>query len=194
MTFTICIVLRLRGGGYPQYILDHASRLDDDNERVRSLSYPLYGKILNYWFPPAEGYDLCSYWIIPDTGNMITFVVESPHHHPLLLVEVKAPSDFKLDSGRNAAIVQVIQRLDAVGPKNQYTDRLYAISAIGKKWRACYTSKGKGSEDGQPINTVAEANSLRSADVTCWNPDVTSDASWEALQSIVETIKGYVVQ
>ena len=99
---------------------------------------------MNYWLPPTEGYDLCSYWIIPGTENMIVFAIER-HHHPLLLVEVKAPLEFKLDSERNAAIVEVIQHLDEVKPNNlnQCTEGLYVISAIEKRWRACYTSKGK---------------------------------------------------
>ena len=72
----------------------------------------------------------------------ITFVIEH-HQHPLLLVEVKPPSDFQLDSGRAAAIIRVIQRLDEIGPNNRHADRLYAISAIGKMWRARYSLKGK---------------------------------------------------
>ena len=71
-------------------------------------------------------------------------------------------------------------------------DRLYAISAIGKKWRACYISKGSDSRGGQPVRGVANTDSLRSADIDCWNPDITSDESFTALQGIVETIKGYV--
>ena len=97
-----------------------------------------------------------------------------------------------MDSGRDAAIVQVIQHLDEIGPNNQHADRLYAISAIGKRWRACYALKGNGSKGGQPVKGVAEANSLRSAKPECWNADITSNASWAALQSIVETIKGCV--
>ena len=119
------------------------------------------------------------------------------HHHfryrqLLLLVEIKPPSDFKLDSGRDAAVIQVIQRLDEIGPNNQHADRLYAISAIGKKWRACYAYKGNGSNGGQPVNGVAEKNSLRSGEPECWNEDIASNPSYEAFQGIVETIKGYV--
>ena len=105
-----------------------------------------------------------------------------------MLVEIKAPSELKFESGRDVAIVEVMQRLDALGPNNQCADQLYAISAIGKLWRACYTLKGKGCETAQPINAVAEAPSLRSTDAACWNPDITSDDSWAALQNIVETI------
>jgi hypothetical protein len=123
----------------------------------------------------------------------ITFVIEH-HQHPLLLVEIKPPSDFQLDSGRAGAIIQVIVRLDDIGPRNLHADRLYAISAIGKRWRACYALKGRGSKGGQPVKGVAARNSLSSARPECWNPDITSDASWAALQSVVETIKGYVAQ
>ena len=32
----------------------------------KSASYPLHHKILNYWFPATEGYDVCPHWVIPD--------------------------------------------------------------------------------------------------------------------------------
>ena len=41
---------------------------------------------------------------------------------------------------------------------------------------------------------VTAMDSLKTASPECWNPDITSVESWEALQSIVETIKGYVAQ
>jgi hypothetical protein len=193
----LCLVLHLRGGGYPQYILIKAAELNDDNESIETKFYPLYVKILNYWFPPTKGYDISPQWTIPGSRKFIdfaiTFVIEH-EHHPLLLVEIKPPSDFQFDSGRNNAIFQVIQRLDEIGPDNKYADRLYAISAIGKRWRACYALKGNSSQGGQPVNGVSETNSLTSADPNCWNPDITSDASCVALQAIVEIIKGYVAQ
>jgi Ubiquitin family len=189
------LVLRLRGGGYPQYIIIKAAELNDDNEAIETKFYPLYDKILYYWFPPTEGYDVCPKWTIPNSGRSvdrtITYVIEY-HQHPLLLIEIRPPLDFQFDPGRTYAISQVHQRLDEIGPTNQYTPRLYAISAIGKRWRACYASMGNGSTGGQPVRGVAEVNSLRSPRPECWNPDITSDASWEALQSIVETIKSYV--
>jgi len=169
--------------------------LNNDNESIENLYFPLYNKILNYWFPLTEDYDVSPWWSIPDstgtTSFTIAFVIEY-HQHPLLLVEIKPPSDFQSDSGRNTAISQVIQRLDEIGPTNQHADQLYAISAIGKKWRACYALKGKGSEGGQSVKGVAKSDeSLRSSSRDCWNPDITSDDSWAALQSIVERIKGY---
>lgn len=169
--------------------------MNNDNETIESMFYPLYGKILNYWFPSTDGYDVCPQWSIPDSNRdfdfTITYVVEH-HQHPLLLVDIKPPSDFRFDSSRILAINSVILHLDEIGPKNQHADRLYGISAIGKKWRACYAPKGNGSEGGQCVKAIAEVNSFKSARPECWNPDITSDASWAALQSIVETIKGYV--
>ena len=197
LTLILCLVLHLCGGGYPQYILTKAAELNNDNETIETKFYTLYDKILNYWFPPSEGYDVYPKWSIPESRRIddftISFVIEH-HHRPLLLVEIKPPSDFHLDSGRDAAIVQIILRLDEIGPYNQHVDRLYAISAIGKRWRACYALKGTGSKGGQPVKGVAVSNSLRSAKADCWNADITSNASFEALQSIVEKIKGYVAE
>lgn len=191
---TVQLLFRLSGGGYPQCILTKAGELNNDRETVESKFYPLYDKILNYWFPPADGYDVCPQWTLPDIRKSvdftITFVIEL-HQRPLLLVEIRPPSDFHVDSGREAAIIQIRQRLDEIGSTNQHLDRLYAISAIGKKWRACYVSKGDDSRGGQPVRGVANAVSLRSADIDCWNPDITSDESFTALQEIVTTIKGY---
>jgi hypothetical protein len=188
-----CVVLCLRGGGYPQYIIDKAAQLNDDNETVKSMFYPLYVKILAYWFPPSEGFNVCPQWTIPigrSADLAIAFVIEFDRH-PLLLIEIKPPSEFHSDPGREDAVLQIIQRLDEIGPTNQYVDRLYAISAIGKRWRACYASRGMSSQNGQPVQGIAEVSSLRSANANCWNPDITSDASFNALENIVETIKGY---
>ena len=128
-----------------------------------------------------------------NTDFTIAFIIEH-HQHPLLLVEIEPPSTFQLYSECKAAIVQVIQYLDEVGPSNQYADRLYAISAIGKRWRACHTLKRSDSEGGQPVKDVSKAGSLWSDSPECWNPDITSDASWMALQNVTETIKGYVAK
>jgi hypothetical protein len=185
----LCLVLRLRGGGYPQYILDKAAELDNNNETIETKFYPLYDKILNYWFPPTEGYDVCPHWSIPEYRKTedpdIAFVIEH-HRRPFLLVEIKPPSDFRLNSGRGAAIFQVIQRLDEIGPTNQHADRLYAISAIGKRWRACYALKGNGSNGGRPVKGVAEVNSLKSTKPECWNADITLNTSWAALQKAMQ--------
>jgi hypothetical protein len=169
--------------------------------RSKMSFFGLYLVILNYWFPSTEGYNVCPKWSIPDSGRrtnrFINFVVrhhQPEHRAPLLLVEIKAPSHFQSDSGHQKAIDQVTDRLDELGPNNVHADWLYAISAIGKRWRACFALKGKGSKGGQPVKGVAAKNSLRSAHPDCWNPDITSDASCTALQSIVKTIKGYVAQ
>ena len=90
--------------------------------------------------------------------------------------------------GCESAIRQITYYLDVVGPTNQQAERLYAISAVGKKWRAVYVGKGKGSRG---VKGIATVNSLRSADLECWNEDITSEVSWEVLKGIVETIKGY---
>jgi hypothetical protein len=169
----------------------------NDDIKIKNEFFGLYNWILNYWFPSAEGYNVCPKWHISDSrraNNFINFVIEWHQQPPvpLLLVEIMAPSHFQSDSRRHKAIDLVTNRLDEIGPNNLHADRLYAISAIGKRWRACYALKGKGSKGGQPVKGVAAKNSLRSAHPDCWNPDITSDASWAAFQSIVKTIKGYV--
>ncbi|KIM73633.1 hypothetical protein PILCRDRAFT_32345, partial [Piloderma croceum F 1598] len=73
---------------------------------IETKFYPLYNKILNYRFPPAAGYDVSPQWSIPDYKKTedftITFVIEHKQR-PLLLIEIKPPSDFHVDSGRAAA-------------------------------------------------------------------------------------------
>jgi len=192
----LCLVLRLCGGSYPQHILNRAAELDDDGGD-ESEFYPLYNKILNYWFPSTEGYDTHPQWRIPGSKMSIDFAITfniGHHRRPLLLVEVKPGSHFDGVSDRENAIFQVTTRLDDVGPNNQHTDRLYAISAIGKRWRACYALRGNGSRYGQPVRGIAEINSLRYSEQGCWNPDITSDESWALLQSVVESIKGDAAQ
>ena len=165
----LCSDSHLCGGQYPQYILTKAAELNNCDETYETKYCPLYDKILNYWFPPAEGYDVCPYWLIPGLeGNKdptITFVIEH-HQHPFLLVDIQPPSDFQYKYGCRAAISTVICYLDETGPTNLRADRRYAISAIGKRWRACYTLKGNGIERGQCVKGIAESNSLISGHPT----------------------------
>jgi hypothetical protein len=118
------LVLCLHGGTYPQYILNGANELNNDNH-IKTEFYSLYNTILNYWFPSTEGYAICPRWQIPNSTKIedltITFVIKH-HQHPFLLMEIKPPSDFQLDSGRAAAIVQVINCLDEIGPNNLHAD------------------------------------------------------------------------
>lgn len=184
---------------YPQFIQYRATWLNDDNETIQTNMFSLYNMLLNYWFPATEGYEVCPQWTVPESRRIdnsifkINFVIEY-HEHPLLLIEVKPPADFRFDSGRGLAVNQIIQRFDEVGPINMHADRLYAISAIGKRWRAWYVPKGGDSKDGLPVKGIAAESSLRSVLPECWNPDITSDASWKALRDIVNTIKGHVAQ
>jgi hypothetical protein len=179
--------------------LDKAAHLDNDQPTLEEKFYPLYNKILQYWFPAADGYDVCPQWIIPDSNistpnckeYSIAFVIEHRQDQPLLLLEVKSTSGFQFLAGRNAAVNQIKSHLDMIGPDNQHAERLYAISAFGKRWRAMYIAKGKGSKGGRAVKDIGAVASYSSSDPDCWNPDITSDASYEALHRIVDTIKGY---
>ena len=105
LTLILCLVLHLCGGsGYPEYILTKAAELNNDNETlivvIKGVKLRFNGrsnKILNYWFPPTEGYDVCPRRYIPDSRSFndftITFIIE---------INLKPPSarDFQLDSGR----------------------------------------------------------------------------------------------
>ena len=122
------------GDGYLNYISIKAAELNNDDETIENYFLPLYNKILFYWFPP------CPQWVISEpeiTNYTLTFVIEHDRH-PLLLNDIKPPSDFKFQSGRNIALNEVLQCLEEMGPKNHHADRLYAISAIGERWRANY--------------------------------------------------------
>jgi hypothetical protein len=157
--------------------------VNNETENMPNPFYALYVMILAYWFPVNEGYDIFPQWPIPDcistTDDSIAFVIER-HRRVLLLIEVNAPSDFQSDGARGCAISLVLQRLDEIG-QNIHADGLYAISAIGKRWRACHTLRGDGCAGAKPVEGIAEKNSLESSEPTCWNPDITSDASWAAL-------------
>jgi hypothetical protein len=196
----VSVVLRLRGGGYPNYIVDGGAQLlTDDHDTSTNSSSGLWNGILQYWFPVVDGFVVSPHWPIQDPSvtedRHVTYVVQrlTQMRAPLLILEVKPPSDFHLDQKREAAITQITERLDVIGPTSPHP-RLYAISALGKRWRASYVVEGEGSNGGQPVQGIAAVNSLRSADPDCWSPDMTSDSSWEALRSIVETIKGYGTQ
>jgi hypothetical protein len=194
LSLILCLDSRLHAGGYPQYISTTAAKpeLNDDNESDEHKFFPLYNKILSYWFPPSEGYDICPKCSTIDDFTFY-FIIEH-HYHPLLLINIRPPSAFKREFDRAYALYQVTSYLDDIGPTNLHGDRLYGISVIGKRWRACFILKGKSSKGRQPVKGVAIKNSLKSHHPECWNPDITSDASWMAFQSIVKTIKGYVAK
>jgi len=168
--------------------------LNDDNESDERKFFSLYDKIVNYWFPSTEDYDITPKRPFSDSKDLtIDFAIEHDHH-PLLLIEIQPPLAFQSDLVRRIAIGRVINHLDKIGSKNLHTDRLYAISAFGKRWRACYILKGMNSEGARPVKGIAIKNSFRSGHPECWNADITSYASWAALQRIVETIKGHVAK
>jgi len=179
--------------------VDHAAELNDDNETVKEKFHALYIDILAYWFPSNKGYSVFPHWNFTDStitnGQYITYVITPRRcpEHPLLLLEVKPPSDFHLDQKREVAITEITKWLDVIGPTNPHP-RLYAISVVGKRWRVNYVTKGKGSRGGRPVKGIAMVNSLRSADQECWNPDITSDSSWGAFHSIANTIKSYATK
>ncbi|KAJ7601195.1 hypothetical protein C8J56DRAFT_769097, partial [Mycena floridula] len=158
----------------------------------KSRYYGLYNKILNYWFPPEEGFDVNPQWKLPQRRQSIDFVVSFTIMHnsfPLILVENKPGFDFRLDSARERAMEQIIQRLDDLGPLNHHFERLYAIQTFGKKWRAAYAFRGRGSTGGQPVRDIAERPSLRSPNKECWNDNILSDSSYKAMETIVAQIK-----
>jgi len=74
MPLILRVVLDLRGGGYPPYILTKAGQLNDDTETIELKYSSLYDKILNYWLPPAKGFDICPQWTIPTPENLLILV------------------------------------------------------------------------------------------------------------------------
>ncbi len=71
---TFYVMLRLRGGRYPQYILTKAAELNND-ETVEAKFHPLYDKILNYWFPPTDGFDVSPQYVISDNRKAADFAI-----------------------------------------------------------------------------------------------------------------------
>lgn len=172
-----------------------ATALNNDNETIESLYYPLYDKLLNLWFPASEDFDVAPQWTIPGSKKSVDFAVTFAiqfQEKPILLVEVKPPSAVAVESTRMEAIAQVLSLLDEVGPTNTSLDRLYAISALGKRWRACYATKGSTSQSGRSVAITGSSNTLRGHEVENWAPDIVSEESFNAMNEIVNTIKGYL--
>ena len=69
------VVLHLCGGGYSQYILTKAAKLNDNHKTIECKFYPLYDKILSYWFPAANGYNVSPQWSIPNSRKSVDFTV-----------------------------------------------------------------------------------------------------------------------
>ena len=124
-----------------------AAGLNNDDETIEIYFYLLYNMILFYWFPPTEGYSICPQWSILEperTSNFtIAFVIE--HNRAPCCSSTSSPHRIS-NFSRGAIspfINEVLQFLEEMGPKNHHADRLHAISAIGKRWKACYALKVK---------------------------------------------------
>ena len=91
---------------------------------------------MRHWLYTTFVMFIILYWTIylwPRLLAFGTYICLTYPDRPLLLVEIKPPSKFHWDLGREAAILQVIWCLDNIGPTNVFADwLLYAISAIGK--------------------------------------------------------------
>jgi hypothetical protein len=55
--------------------------LNDDNN-IKNEFNPLYLMILDHWFPPTEGYDICPQWSAPGSTGMgdVTIALVIEHH------------------------------------------------------------------------------------------------------------------
>jgi len=105
------LLLPPRDGSYPDFLMDHAASLNND-ETCKNMFYTIYSAILTYWFPALYGYVVSPLWPIPNpqtNNDSITFAVEH-RRRPVLLLDVKPASDFRLDSGRENAISCINQR------------------------------------------------------------------------------------
>ena len=77
---------------------------------------------LNYWFPVADGCNICPRWILSVSGsdprqtvNRVIYVIEHLHRGwPLLLLDLEPSTDFHRDLGREKAISRVMQHLDEI--------------------------------------------------------------------------------
>jgi hypothetical protein len=85
-------------------------------------------------------------------------VVEREIDHPLLLLEVRYLSSEEF------SIIDFIEKLNEIGPTNQYAERLYDISVIGKRWRTVYvvSEKGKRADEGLAFKGITQVSVLKS--------------------------------
>ncbi|KAL4072445.1 hypothetical protein V8B97DRAFT_366986 [Scleroderma yunnanense] len=141
--------------GHSQHILMKAIQLDNADETIESVYYPFYTALLHEWSPPEQGFGAWPQRNIPGTRMLVDFAVTgfiAGDDRPLLIVEVKPPSAFSQRSGRKGTITQILRRLD------HHIDRIYAVSVIGKRWRACWVRRGGTGQGAVAVRGVAPSN------------------------------------
>lgn len=169
----------------------------NENHSIEFFYYPLVGMMLREIFT-EQRYIICPQWPVQRNGRLetIDFVVRAQGQPwaqpPLLLVEIKAPDHFHTQSGREAAVTQIMERLNTIGPTVHYAERLYAISIIGIRWRAYYTPSERGSQYARSVRRVTATSSVRSSAEKFWNENITAGPSFLVLRRIERTIRRYL--
>jgi hypothetical protein len=127
---------------WPAHIRRKSDRLTD-NETIENKFYPLYGDILNEFFP-RDRFSICPQYATPvaQTGGVgaihftVTYVVEALDLDSVVfLLEINPPTHLPILSARKEADKQVRQRFGQIAHLVKIPT-LYGISAIGR--HLCY--------------------------------------------------------
>ncbi|KAJ6602204.1 hypothetical protein B0H10DRAFT_2081310 [Mycena sp. CBHHK59/15] len=169
-------------GLYPDFILELAARLSDEDASSPYQFYDLWELVLAHWFPESEGYNIAHQWSIPylserDDSAYITYAVLDADQ-PLVLLQVSAPQHFRNVHTRDAAEALSSSHFDHVAPYCPF-DHLCVISAMGKKWTAFRRS---------PNLTTGEALSLGEERID-WMEDIVSEPSFEMMERFFSVVK-----
>ncbi|KAJ7124987.1 hypothetical protein C8R44DRAFT_128466 [Mycena epipterygia] len=171
-------------GLYPDFILQIAARLNDDNAPTRYQFYDLWELILAHWFPEREGYTIEPQWSIPylddrdgDGTADVTYAVLDGES-PVVLLQVSAPRDFHNVHTRAAAEALSASHFEHVAPYCEL-EHLCVISAMGKKWSAFHRSANLTAHEAQ---TLGE-------DRIDWMDDVVSEPSYEMMERFLSVVK-----
>jgi hypothetical protein len=152
--------------------------------------YGVYNAILGHWFPVEERYAVSPQWD-PNPAQKkhkaLDFAVLY-RGRPILLIEIKPPHFITTDSARHLALQQIRSRIDVVCPTVTWAESLYAVSIIGKDWRALCCPAGRRCGMAIPFQLDAESSATSNARV-CWTEDIFSSESYDKMQALVSLIK-----
>lgn len=155
--------------------------------------YAPYNKLLNYIFPPDTEFTVVPQsYPVPESRDSIDFVIEyliEVQNKPVLILEIKSPSNIKFLSKRQEADNQIRRRLRDIADLCPL-DKLYGISAFGTDIRAYNIDKNydilpeRIPEDQKRIIDTAPKDQ--------WNIDILTLEGSKVLEDIFNYVKSRV--
>lgn len=163
---------------YPAHILEISQQCRSHSVTDSATFYPLWRRVLAYWFPPSQGYSLAEDLEFMDfQRNNISVLFRD---QPFLLLQIHGVTDIHSQVTRRTLKERANELFDTGAVWSGHT-ALCVISAVGTRWNGFIRSTDMTSEMAQRV--------LVDDWFGGWSEDVSSRASHEALSLFFGSLK-----